>query len=154
MTRRTLSRPIAAASGQVWTVLAAYGDISAWAPGVDHSCLLRAVGDRQVAGVGLVRRNQVGRLTVLERVTAWEEPEHLGYTIEGLPQVVKRAANDWTLEELDDGTTLVTVTSTVDCGARPPQELVSRVIAARLATTSKAMLDGLADHLTATGERP
>ncbi len=148
MTERVVTRRISASPEQVWSVLAAFGEISRWVAEVDHSCLLRTVGDDREAGIGIVRRNQVGRLTVLERVTFWDEPEHLAYSIEGLPKVVRSATNEWTLEPVGRDATAVTIASTVDCGPRPPQEMVSRVVAARLAKTSGAMLDGLARHLT------
>ncbi len=150
MTERVVTRRIEASSEQVWSVLAAFGEISRWVPEVDHSCLLRTVGDDRERGVGVVRRNQIGRLTVLERVTSWDEAERLAYSIEGLPKVVRTATNEWTLEPIDEGATAVSITSAVDCGPRPPQELVSRVVTGRLAKTSGAMLDGLARHLVRT----
>jgi uncharacterized protein YndB with AHSA1/START domain len=150
MTERVVARRIEASPEQVWSTLAAYGEISRWVPEVDHSCLLRTVGDDRELGVGVVRRNQIGRLTVLERVTSWEEPERLAYSIEGLPKVVRTATNEWVLEPIDEAATRVSIASTVDCGPRPPQELVSRVVAGRLAKTSVAMLDGLARHLART----
>jgi hypothetical protein len=44
----------------------------------------------------------------------------------------------------------VTLATHVDCGPRPPQQLVARLVARRLAKASDAMLDGLAAHLAAT----
>lgn len=150
MTERVATRRIEASPEQVWSTLAAYGEISQWVAEVDHSCLLRTVGDDREHGVGVVRRNQIGRLTVLEQVTAWDEPERLAYTIEGLPKIVRTATNEWVLEPIGEAATAVSITSTVDCGPRPPQELVSRIVAGRLAKTSAAMLDGLARHLAQT----
>lgn len=47
---------------RVWQVLAHFGAISAWAPNVDHSCLLT----HQAGGVGAIRRIQTRRTTVGE----------------------------------------------------------------------------------------
>ena len=150
MSERTVTRRIEAPAEEIWATLADYGQLSLWAPDVAHSCLLRSTREARNEGVGIVRRHQIGRLTVLERVTEWEEPERLAYTIEGLPPVVTSAANEWLLEPLGEASTSVQVTSRIDCGPRPPQELVSRILAARFARTSNAMLDGLARQLART----
>ena len=57
---------------------------------------------------------------------------------------------DYLIEEyLDDlgGTTAVTLTSAIDAGPRPPQQLVARVAGRVLATASRQMLSGLDEHL-------
>ena len=59
--------------------------------------------------------------------------------------------NDWHLRPVDAGTE-VTITTTVDAGPRPPQRLVARLVARRMAATSDQMLAGLAAALT-TGDR-
>lgn len=139
----TRARTMACAPEHVWAALADFGAISAWAPAVDHSCLLRATGDGD--GVGSVRRIQMGRTTLLERVVTWDEPETLAYEIEGLPPVVRSARNQWRLQPAGGGT-VVTLTSSVDCGPRPPQRLVARIVARRMASESASMLAGLS-HL-------
>ena len=60
----------------VWAALADFGAISAWAPNVDHSCLTT----EQDQGVGSVRRVQVGRNALLERVVEWNEGQSLAYS--------------------------------------------------------------------------
>lgn len=133
------SRTIQASPEAVWDVLADFASISRWAGNVDHSCLLRD-GEQ---GVGLTRRIQAGRTTIVERVVTWLPPSTLAYDIEGLPPVVRSARNRWDLAA--DGTsTRVTLTSTVDAGARPPQRLVARVVGRLLARQSETMLTGLA----------
>jgi carbon monoxide dehydrogenase subunit G len=123
----------------VWEVLADFGALARWVPEVDHSCLLHGAP----AGLGSVRRVQVGRTTLLETVTVWSPPEHLAYDITGLPPALRHVANDWRLRPVDDGTE-VTLTTTVDAGPRPPQRLMARLVAFRMAKTSEAMLAGLA----------
>ena len=93
--------------------------------------------------VGQVRRVQTGRTTLLERVVTWDEPRVLAYTIEGLPKVVRHVRNQWTLEPTGAGAE-VRLTTDVDCGPRPPQQLVARLVARRLARESDRLLDGLA----------
>jgi hypothetical protein len=135
-----------AAPDAVWAVLARFGELAGWAPDVDHSCLLR---DGELA-VGLVRRVQVGRTTLLEVVDVVEPGQRLGYRIEGLPPVLRSVRNEWALEPSGAGTA-VALTTTVDTGPRPPQQLVARLVARRLARASDSLLVGLARHLTAGG---
>lgn len=137
---------IDATPAAVWAVLADLGGISRWAPNVDHSWAL------DEPGVGAARRIQAGRLTVIERVIAWQPTTALAYTIDGLPPVVRRVVNEWTLTASGGGTA-VTLTSTVDAGARPPQRLIARIVAGRLGVTSDRMLTGLTAHLEAHGAR-
>lgn len=128
----------------VWDRLAEFGAIADWADNVDHSCVMQRSGEGPPAGIGAVRRVQVGRRTLLERVVVWESPKELAYEIEGLPPVVTRAQNRWTLTGRGSGSTVVTLTTTIDCGPRPPQKLVARLLAERLAKDSETMLAGLA----------
>ena len=135
------SARIAAAPVTVWAVLADFGGISRWAPNVDHSWAM------DEPGPGAARRIQAGRLTVIERVVAWDPPRVLAYTIEGLPPVVGRVVNEWRLDARD-GATVVTLTTTVGAGRRPPQRVIARLVGRRFATASDQMLAGLAAHLT------
>lgn len=126
----------------IWAVLADFGGISRWAPNVDHSCL--ATSQRE--GAGTVRRVQVGRNALLERVVEWEPGEGLAYAIEGLPPVVRSVGNTWSLEA-DSGATRVTLRTRVDTGPRPPQQLVARAIGRVMGKASVQMLAGLKAHL-------
>ena len=78
------SRTIAAAAHEIWDVLADFGSISAWADNVDHSCILTHGPDGQPQGT--TRRIQVGRNTLVERITEFDPPDALAYDIEGLPK--------------------------------------------------------------------
>lgn len=133
------TRTIAATPAEVWAVLSDYAGISAWAPNVDHSCLLTS----QLAGVDAARRIQAGRMTVVETVVEWVEGHRLAYRIEGLPPAITSVQNAWDLEAEGAGTR-VTLTTSVNVGPRPPQQLVARGIARRLAGVSDQMLEGLA----------
>ena len=138
----TRSARLDAAPEEVWAVLAAFDRISRWAADVDHSSYLTD----QTEGVGTVRRVQVGRTVLVERVTEWDPPRFLAYDLEGLPPVVGGATNRWALRA--DGTgTAVLLTSTVDPGVKPPGRLVAPLLARRLAKASDGMLAGLAAHL-------
>jgi uncharacterized protein YndB with AHSA1/START domain len=126
----------------VWAALADFGGISRWAPNVDHSCLTT----EQAQGVDTVRRVQVGRSALLERVVAWEPNRRLAYAIEGLPSSVRSVTNTWTLEGSGSSTS-VTLTSCVEAGQRAPLKLAARVVARVLAKASQQMLAGLQAHL-------
>lgn len=135
----------------VWAALADFGGISRWAPNVDHSCLTTS----QREGVGAVRRVQVGRNALLERVVEWEPGDRIAYAIEGLPPVVRAAVNTWSLEasqsrEGDDDATEVTLRTLVDAGPQPPRQVVARVVARAMGKASVQMLAGLKGHLEAT----
>ena len=77
------SRTIAAEPQAIWDVLADFGSISSWADNVDHSCLLSPATEG--IAVGTTRRVQVGRNTLVERITEFDPPTTLAYDIEGLP---------------------------------------------------------------------
>ena len=137
--RRT--RAIAAEPQAIWDVLSDFGAISAWADNVDHSCLLEHGADG--AAVGTSRRVQVGRDTLVERITDIDAPARLGYAIEGLPRRLK-LSNHWTLSPISGGRTEVSLTSTVDVGSNPIAALVARAVCRYLAKQSDALLTGLA----------
>jgi carbon monoxide dehydrogenase subunit G len=128
----------------VWAVLADFGEISGWAPNVDHSCLM----SEQTSGVGASRRIQTGRTTLVETVTEWEPGSRLSYAISGLPVVIRSVTNTWHLEPAGEATK-VQLTSEIDTGPRPPQQLVARVVARVLGSASDKMLGGLARYLDA-----
>ncbi|WP_068176244.1 SRPBCC family protein [Mycobacterium sp. UM_CSW] len=139
------SRSIAARPQQIWDVLADFGAISSWAGNVDHSCILFSGADG--AGVGTARRVQVKRDALVERITEFDPPRALAYDVEGLPSRVRRMTNRWTLDPAPSGSTVVTLTSTVEIGARPVQKLAESVLCRFLARQSDVMLAGLANRL-------
>ena len=142
----TRERRIDVGADQVWAALADFGTISTWAPNVDHSSILRSGGTTD-EHLDTIRRVQVGRMALLERIVRWDDEKVLAYEIEGLPKVVRSVRNEWRLEADRSSGTRVSLTSTIDCGPRPPQQLIARIVARRLAGDSDKMLAGLADHL-------
>jgi hypothetical protein len=130
---------IPAKAQAIWDVLADFGTISAWADGIDHSCVLNARPDV----IGTTRRIQVGRNTVVERITEFDPPRALAYAIEGLPPRLGAVSNRWTLEPQGDRTR-VTITSSVHTGSGPLARLTETVAARVLARQSDGMLAGLA----------
>ena len=64
--------------------------------------------------------------------------------------MLREVRNAWLVEH-DGSATLVSITTTVDAGPRPPQQLVARIVARRLARASDSMLAGLAAALTPGG---
>ena len=129
---------IAGSRDEVWAVLADFGAIVEWAPNVDHSCLTTAGGE----GIGVVRRVQVGRNALLERIVEWNPGDSLAYEIEGLPPIIRSVTNRWSLTG-DGATTSVRLTTSIDTGSRPPQRAVGRVVGRTLGKASRQMLDGL-----------
>ena len=125
-------------------MLADFGAISAWAPSVDHSCLLEHGDD--VTALGTTRRVQVGRDTVVERITENSPPGVLAYDIEGLPARLGRVSNRWGLAP--SGTaTLVTLTTTVQIGRNPLAWAAEHAACRFLARTSDDLLAGLATRV-------
>ena len=139
------TRVVSATPGEVWAVLADFAAISDWAPNVSHSSLTT---DGEV-GVGTTRRVQAGRTALLETIAVWEPEQALAYDIGGLPKVVRSVRNRWDLTPRGDATE-VTLTSSIDTGPRPPQQLVARLVGKRLAKESDSMLGGIAAHLEGT----
>ena len=136
------SRSVAASPNQVWDVLADFGSISSWAANVDHSCVLEH--GPTGTDVGTSRRIQVGRDTLVERITEFDQPVALAYTIEGLPRRLRRVTNRWSLTPVSATSTQVTLTTTVDIGANPVAQLAERALCRFMSKQSDAMLDGLA----------
>ena len=138
------SKTIAASPAAVWDVLADFGALSSWARNVDHSCLLEH--DADGAAVGTSRRVQVGRDTLVERITECRAPATLAYDIEGLPRRLRRVTNRWTLTPAGANTDVM-LTSTVDIGDNPVADLAERAMCRYLARQSDTMLAGLATRL-------
>jgi hypothetical protein len=139
MTARTSRTCLITADREaVWETLARFEDLSHWGRGVAHSSLLT----RQATGLGAIRRVQVGRNALREQVILWEPASRLGYTVTGLPPLVRRVSSTWTLVT-EAGGTRVTLASDVDTAGGP---LVSRLVARRLAKAGEQLLAGLSDH--------
>lgn len=139
------SRTVTASPQAVWTVLADFGAISTWAGNVDHSCLLEHGADGPA--VGTTRRVQVGRDTLVERITEIIAPTSLAYDIEGLPRRLRQVANRWTLTPVATGGTEITLTSTVEIGANPVAGLAEHAMCRFMSRQSEAMLAGLAERV-------
>lgn len=130
---------VAATPGDVWAVLADFPAIASWVPMIEHSCALSEVTE----GPGAVRRVQIARQTLVERVTAWNPPERLAYTIEGLPPIVGTASNTWTLAPTPDGHTEVTLSTAIPTGRNPVKRVVAGKVLERMSMASQMMLAGL-----------
>ena len=135
-------RTIAASPEAIWDVLADFGAISTWADNIDHSCILVHGAEP----VGTTRRVQVGRDTLVERIVQFDPPRVLAYEIEGLPRRLRAVTNCWTLRP-SGASSVVTLTTTVEIGARPSQQLAERALCRVLARQSDAMLAGLAKRM-------
>ena len=147
---RTIDGPAEAA----WTVLADFDRLADWADNADHTCWLdepRPDGDM----VGRARRVQAGKMVLIETITVWDPPIRLAYTLTGLPPVVKSVVNEWRLapDPDEEARILVTLSSHVDCGPRPPQQLIARAVGRRLGAASDTMLTGLEHRLAAATAR-
>jgi Polyketide cyclase / dehydrase and lipid transport len=137
------SRTIAAGPKQAWDVLADFGSISSWADNIDHSCIL----NHGSGAVGSTRRVQIGRNTLIERITEFDPTWALAYSVEGLPKLLHRFANRWTLRAAQGGTTVVTLTSTVEIGSGPIHKLAKRMLCRVALRQFDVMLTGLANRL-------
>jgi carbon monoxide dehydrogenase subunit G len=124
---------------EVWAVLADFGGIARWVPTIDHSCVISEISE----GVGAVRRIQVGRTALLERVLEWEPGVALAYAIEGLPPVLRSVENRWTIVPVGDRTR-VALDTRVTAGPRPPHRLAARVATRRFGAVADQLLEGLA----------
>lgn len=134
------SRTVAAEPKEIWDVLADFGSISSWAANIDHSCILN-LGTEPV---GTTRRVQIGRNALVERITEFDPTWALTYDVQGLPKRLRQFTNRWTLRAAQGGTTVVTLTSTVEIGSGPLQKLGEHVICRVQVRQSDVMLDGLA----------
>ena len=143
MVNTSTSRVIPVSPTRVWEVLADFGGISRWGTGVDQSSLL----SEGPIGLGSTRRVQVGRNTLRETITTFEPGRALGYSLIGLPPVVREATNTWTLVPEGEGTA-ITLTSEARTKGGP---VLAHVVIGRLGKAGKQLVDGLAEHLTGAG---
>jgi len=141
------SRTIAAEPKEVWDVLADFGSISSWADNVDHSCILNHGSEP----VGTTRRVQIGRNALVERITEFDPTWALAYDVEGLPKRVRRFNNRWTLRAAQNGTTVLTLTSTVEIGSGRMQKLAERAVCRVQVRQSDVLLAGLAKRWEKAG---
>lgn len=132
------SQVVARTPSEVWDVLADYAGISRWACSVSHSTSLTSAA----TGYGAVRRVQVGRDALRERVIGWHVDRRLSYVIDGLPKVVRRAVTTWTLEP-DGAGTRITVTN--DVSTRPP--FLARPVGRRLGRATQRLLTDLCQRV-------
>lgn len=134
-------RTIAARPQAIWSVLADFGSLSTWVDNVDHSCVTNDGPDG--GPLGTTRRVQMGRNTLLERITEFGPPATLAYDITGLPKRLRKVSNRWTLQETGNST-VVTLTSRVEIGGGPLARLAERIVGRAMAKQSDALLAGLA----------
>jgi uncharacterized protein YndB with AHSA1/START domain len=138
------TRTITAAPQEVWEVLADFGALSTWVDRVDHSSILNHGPDG--GPIGTERRVQMGRNTLVERIVEFDPPHTLAYDIEGLPKRLRRVNNRWTVRP-QGSSTVVTLTSTVEIGSSPVQQLAERVMCRVMTRESDGLLAGLAQRL-------
>lgn len=146
MSQAARSTTVDAPPQECWAVLADFGAISAWVPLIQHSCLL----SETTGGPGAVRRVQIARQTLVERVVAWNPDERLAYDIDGLPPIVGTARNTWTLAPTPEGGTQVTLTTEIPTGRNPLKRFVAGKVLERMTLASEMMLAGLEATVTAT----
>lgn len=146
------TRTLAAEPAAVWALLADFGGLDGWAAGVDHCCLLNHV--EAEPPLGLSRRVQTGRDTVVETITDYRPSRTLAYTTAGLPPRLS-VSTRWDVlphgkPSTDPGTTIVTLTTSVRTTVRPLGTIVERIAARLVARRAETLLDSLAQ---ATGGR-
>ncbi|KUI26145.1 cyclase [Mycobacterium sp. IS-1496] len=140
-------RIVRADTQTVWAVLADFGAIHDWLPGVDHSCVLSTAPG---GPVGTTRRVQMRRLTLVETITEFDAPTTLAYDIAGFPSWVRRLNNRWTLQPAGPDATTVAVTTTVDLGPGRLRALAAHLVCLLMAKSSDTMLAGLATRSEST----
>jgi hypothetical protein len=152
------ARTLAAEPQAIWDVLADFGAISEWVDCIDHSCLLehgasdtfRAPEQEfsDVAAIGSSRRVQIGRETLVERVTEFAPRRALGYDVQGLPGALGRVHVRWELVS-EGRSTQVTLTNTVDIGRNPLQRISGFLLCHAMARKFDALLAALAKRIEA-----
>jgi uncharacterized protein YndB with AHSA1/START domain len=145
MAQVSRTRTLSAEPAAVWALLADFGDLAGWAAGVDHCCLLNHVEAKPP--LGLTRRVQMGRDTVVETITDYRAPHVLEYEIAGLPPRLS-VSNRWEVlprgESPTDPGTTVTLTTSVRTTAGPLGRILERIAAGLVARRSAPLLDSLA----------
>lgn len=143
------TRLIAAQPQAVWEILSDFGGISSWASNVDHSCVLEHGPEGTL--IGTSRRVQIGRNTLVERITEFSPTQILGYDVEGLPRGLRRVHARWQLLEAGSNTQ-VTLASTIELGPNPLQEFAAKAICRAMARKSEVILAGLTQRMERCGD--
>jgi carbon monoxide dehydrogenase subunit G len=138
------TRIITAAPQEVWDVLADFGALSTWVDRVDHSSIL--VHGPGGGHLGMARRIQLGRNTVVETIVDFDPPHTIAYDVDGLPKFLGTMNNRWTLRP-QGPSTLVTLTSTIEIGSGRIRQLAERAMCRGIAKESDSLLAGLAQRL-------
>jgi hypothetical protein len=139
----TRSLLIPAPATAVWAALSSFDSIGRWAPNVTHS----APASHTREGLGAVRRVQVGRNALLERVTDWCPLQGLTYTVEGLPPDAGQVRTTWRIDA-QQGESMTSVSTVIEPLPGPRGRVVERVAARLLGRAAEQMLQGLKDHLS------
>lgn len=141
MKRLERSTTVAATPDRVWEVLADFGAIATWVPMIQHSCLL----SEQTEHPGTVRRVQLARQTLVERVVTWRPGVEVAYAIEGLPPIVGPTRNTWSLKPSSGGAhTEVVLTTEIETGRNPIKTFAATKVLQKMELASEMMLAGLA----------
>lgn len=82
-------------------------------------------------------------MTILERIIGWDPEVRLAYALEGLPKAVRSAVNEWVLAADGPYSTTVTLSSSVDLGPRPPQQIAAKAVGRKMGQANQQMVDGL-----------
>ncbi|MDH3606569.1 MAG: SRPBCC family protein [Acidimicrobiia bacterium] len=149
MPNLTIGRTIDAPVDAVWTELAHnFADIHVWNPGVAAS---RSTSD-QVEGEGITRHCDLKPFgAVEERVTGWHPGERLTVHIyESAKLPIKEGVADFTLKDLGDGKTEVTVDYGYELkwwGRLMPGKSFTRLLERGFG----GLLSGLNKHVAASG---
>ena len=131
---------ITAPPDEVWAVLADFGAIATWVPMIQHSCLLSDVE----TGPGAVRRVQIARQTLVERVTAWEPGRAPGLRHRGAPADRRHGEQHMDARSPGgDDQTEVTLTTEIPTGRNPVKRLIAGKVLERMSLASQMMLAGL-----------
>ncbi|EHI11828.1 SRPBCC family protein [Mycolicibacterium thermoresistibile] len=139
------ARTIPAGTERIWELLGDVGALSSWARLVDHSCVLTTGPHGDL--IGTTRRVQIGRTTLVERITEFDPPRALSYQICGLPPQLGNVVNRWVLSPTAGGT-VVTLTTTVESGPGVLRRAAAALAARMPARRSAVLLDDLADRIT------
>ncbi len=147
MTVASASATVAVPQREAWALLADFGAVAMWASVIDHSRLL----SDPPAGLGAVRRVQLGRQALLETATVWKPDRRLAYRISGLPPILAHVVTSWDLEVTSDRACTVTVSTEIGQGT---PRLVARLALIRISRVNRSLLSDLERRLTNSAAAP
>lgn len=135
----SVSGRTSASPAAVWRILGEqFFDLAEWSSAIGHSSAMTTTPP----GVGASRRVSAGGRILIENVIDWVPESGLAYELVGLPPIISRVENRWSLTADGEGTSVV-LACAVEPGPKPPMRVAAKALIRRVAKTNESLVADL-----------